>query len=205
MVESCPYIFIITFYFTKENALIKYFTVENFKSIKIESILEFDTNLGKNYPYPASSVIGFAGANASGKTCILQAITFVFWFMQSSFLELKEDAHIPCEPFIGQDELPSKFHVIFTQKNLVENEEKYVDYEYKLTLFPDRVVREELYYYPYGRPRKAYFREENQIQFGDSVKHLDKESILNFRQNCSFVSFAAQFSSQEEASGGMQN
>jgi AAA15 family ATPase/GTPase len=48
--------------------MIKYFAVENYKSIKNKAILEFDSNLAEDYPYPASAVIGFAGANASGST-----------------------------------------------------------------------------------------------------------------------------------------
>ena len=63
--------------------MIKYFAVENYKSIKNKAILEFDSNLAEDYPYPASAVIGFAGANASGKTTILQAISFIFWFIFS--------------------------------------------------------------------------------------------------------------------------
>ena len=56
--------------------MIKYFTIKNFRSIKNENILEFDAHL-ENSTYPAHPVIGFAGANASGKTNVLRSLTFV--------------------------------------------------------------------------------------------------------------------------------
>ena len=64
--------------------MLKYFSVKNFRSIKEEAIVEFDTGLSKDQTFEANPVIGFAGANASGKTNILQAITFLLWFMQDS-------------------------------------------------------------------------------------------------------------------------
>ncbi|MBI1928026.1 AAA family ATPase, partial [Candidatus Poribacteria bacterium] len=79
--------------------MIKYFAVENFRSIKTENVLEFDSNLEKNSRFVANPVIGFAGANASGKTTILQALSFTLWFMQNSFLQLEENEKIPVEPF----------------------------------------------------------------------------------------------------------
>ncbi|MEN8216607.1 MAG: ATP-binding protein [Pseudomonadota bacterium] len=78
--------------------MIKYFTVKNFRSIKNENILEFDAHL-ENAAYLAHPIIGFAGANASGKTTVLQSLTFVLWFMQHSFLRLDKNDEIPCEPF----------------------------------------------------------------------------------------------------------
>ncbi len=179
--------------------MIKYFTVENFKSIKNESILEFDSNLGKDYSYPSSAVIGFAGANASGKTCILKAIRFVFWFMQSSFFKIKEDQKIPCQTFIGNEKLPTKFHVIFTKKNIINNQEKSVDFEYKLTILKGKVLTEELYYYPYRRSREVYLRQDNIIKFGNTIKKINREIFANLRENCSIISFASQFASQTVA------
>ena len=91
--------------------MIKYFTIENFLSIKNENILEFDLNIDRDSKYIANPVIGFAGANASGKTTVLRAITFVLWFMQNSFLQIEEDEEIPIEPFCTLEETPTKFHL----------------------------------------------------------------------------------------------
>ena len=125
--------------------MIKYFTVNNFRSIKNENILEFDAHL-ENARYAAHPVIGFAGANASGKTTALQSLAFVLWFMQHSFLRLDKNADIPCEPFYTQSKLPTEFHLIFAKNSWVEGEEKVVDYEYKLSLTKKEVLTEELNY-----------------------------------------------------------
>jgi len=173
--------------------VIKYFTIENYRSIKNENILEFDANLREDSIYPAHPVIGFAGANASGKTNALQSLTFVFWFMQHSFLKLDTNDDIPCEPFHSLSELPSEFHVIFAQKSVIEQTEKMIDYEYKLQVTPEKVVMEVLNYYPHGEEELVYRRQENMVEFGKSVSPIDTKDL---RQNCSIVSLAAQFASQ---------
>jgi AAA15 family ATPase/GTPase len=51
-----------------EGILVKYFTVENFRAIKSESILAFDTDIKTESSCEAHPLIGLAGANASGFT-----------------------------------------------------------------------------------------------------------------------------------------
>jgi len=126
--------------------LIKYFAVDNFRSIKNSdyNTLEIDARLDKKSAFIASPVIGFAGANASGKSNILQALTFVFWFMQSSFFELEEGKMIPCEAFFTENEQPTDFHLIFAKKIIFEGEQRLVDFEYSLNLSHQEVFIEEL-------------------------------------------------------------
>ena len=178
--------------------MIKYFAVENYKSIKNKAILEFDSNLAEDYPYPASAVIGFAGANASGKTTILQAISFVFWFMQESFSEIKEDQAIPVRPFATMLDSPSKFHLIFTQKS---SENNYIDYEYLLTVNQEKVLREEVYYYPNNSQEQEliYKREDQQVEFGKNIYILDEDVISALPIKSSIISFLTQFPSQKMA------
>jgi len=171
--------------------MIKYFTVENYRSIKTENILEFDTNVESDTAHP---VIGFAGANASGKTTLLQSLTFVLWFMQHSFLKIDESAEIPCEPFYTLPSSPSRFHLIFAQRS-PENG-KLVDYEYQLCLTKEKVITEKLNYFPDGKELLVYFRHNNNIQFGEHVTSIDTKDL---RANCSLISFAAQFASQTVA------
>ena len=178
--------------------MIKYFAVENYKSIKNKAILEFDSNLAEDYPYPASAVIGFAGANASGKTTILQAIRFAFWFMQQSFSDIQEREAIPCHPFVTTSNLPSKFHLIFTQKN---SENKYFDYEYLLTVNQEQVLKEEVYYYPNNSQKQelVYKRKKQQVEFGKNIHVLYKDVTTALRPKNSIISFLAQFPSQNIA------
>ncbi len=169
--------------------MIKYLTVENYRSIKTENILEFDTNSDAAHP-----VIALAGANASGKTTLLQSLTFIFWFMQHSFLKIDESAEIPCEPFYTLPSSPSKFHLIFAQRS-PENG-KLVDYEYELCLTKEKVISEKLNYFPDGKEQLVYHRHNNIIQFGENVASIDTKDL---RANCSLISFAAQFASQTVA------
>jgi AAA15 family ATPase/GTPase len=171
--------------------LIKYFTVKNFRSIKNENILEFDAHL-ENATYLAHPIIGFAGANASGKTTVLQSLTFVLWFMQHSFLRLDKNDEIPCEPFYTLSQSPTEFHLIFAKKA----DEKIIDYEYKLNLTKEKVLREELNYSFDGEDKLVYLREGNKVQFGENINSIDTKDL---RRNSSIISLASQFASQDVA------
>ncbi|MEW5986118.1 MAG: AAA family ATPase [Chloroflexota bacterium] len=182
--------------------LIKYFAVENFRSIKEENALEFDRHLPDQPNFVAHPVIGFAGANASGKTTILQAITFALWFMQDSFFKIEKDAPIPIAPFCTNSDHPTKFHIIFSQEMPSAGEERRVDFEYELSLNEHEVIYETLHYYPLGRKRIAYIRDGREIKIGSSLSRPanDLRSFArDLRRNSSIISYAAQFPSQELA------
>ncbi len=175
--------------------MIKYFTVKNYRSIKNENILEFDAHL-ENTNTASHPVIGFAGANASGKTTVLQSLAFVLWFMQHSFLRLDKNDTIPCEPFYTLSQSPTVFHLIFAKKSWVEGEEKIIDYEYKLSLTQEHVLTEELNYSVDGIDKRVYLREGNHVQFGDQISPIDTKDL---RANSSIISLASQFASQQVA------
>jgi len=175
--------------------LIKYFAIENYRSIKKECVIDFDLNIPKNNPFPANTIIGFAGANASGKTTVLQALTFVYWFMQSSFLQLEAEKKIPIEPFYSLENEPSKFHLIFSKKIRLDKdqEEKFIDCEYILHLTKEKVIYEEINYYPCEQKRNIYTRKLNVVIYDKRIKPIDTSDL---RSNCSIISFNKQFKSQ---------
>lgn len=165
--------------------MIKYFTVENFRSIKNESILEFDVKIRKEITCTAHPLIGLAGANASGKTALLQALSFVFWFLKDSFLTQAPDEEIPLDPFCTQKEQATHFHLIFSiNKN---------DYEYKLKINKEKVIYESFYYYENDEEQCAYIREDKVITFGDKISKINTSGL---RQNSSIISYAAQDDTQ---------
>jgi AAA15 family ATPase/GTPase len=179
--------------------MIKYFTVENFYSIGNESVLEFDLHIKKDAAFLAHPTIGFAGSNASGKSNVLKALSFVLWFASNSFwkiapkptqMQYGEPANwnIPIEAFIAYNKQPSKFHIIFTKDE--------IDYEYLLTVNTEKVFEEEFYYYPKKRQKLIYRRKELSVRFGDGISKFDTKDL---RENCSIISFAAQFQTQEQA------
>jgi AAA15 family ATPase/GTPase len=175
--------------------MIKYFTVENFYSIGNESVLEFDLHIKKDAAFLAHPTIGFAGSNASGKSNVLKALSFVLWFAGESFLEIKPSVEnlfdennkdtITIETFIANQEQPCKFHIIFTKGG--------IDYEYLLTVNTEKVFEEEFYYYPKKRQKLIYHRKELNVKFGDGISKFDAKDL---RENCSIISLAAQFESQ---------
>jgi hypothetical protein len=171
--------------------LIKYFTVENFRSLKNESILAFDANLKKGTNYPAHPLCGLAGANASGKTALLQALSYVFWFMKDSFLTQAPDQEMPVNAFCTQKHLPTRFHLIFSHKTWVNGQN--IDYEYQLCVNREKVLSESLHYYPDGKEQCVYIREDKKVIFGD---HVSSVSTSGLRGNSSIISYAAQDETQ---------
>ena len=164
--------------------MIKYFTVENFRSIKNESVLEFD--IKKEIACTAHPLIGLAGANASGKTALLQALSFVFWFLKDSFLSQEPDEEIPFDAFCTQKELPTHFHLIFSNKK--------IDYEYKLCINKEKVISESLHYSHQNTEKQcAYIRENKTVKFGDKISKINTSGL---RQNSSIISYAAQDDTQ---------
>ncbi len=169
--------------------MIKYFTVENYYSVKNESVLEFDLNLQKETSLVAQPVIGFAGANASGKSTILKALTFTLWFASESFLGLQPQVVIPVVPFITNQENPCKFHIIFTIEG--------IDYEYVLEVTTQKVISEEFYYYPNKEQKPIYKRDGQKVKFGKGINKIETKDL---RENSSIISFAAQFETQKTTS-----
>ncbi len=176
--------------------MIKYFTVQNFRSIKNENILEFDVNLKEGTAAcTAHPLIGIAGANASGKTSCLQALSFVFWFFKDSFLNQNPDEKIPLEVFCTQKHLPTHFHIIFSHQAWFNNNQK-IDYEYKLCLNQEKVLSESLHYYHEDKWQCVYFREEQKIKFGEQISEISTNGL---RKNSSIISYAAQDNTQHIA------
>lgn len=176
--------------------------LKNYRSIRNENIIEFDLALNDNAPFVAQPIIGFAGANASGKTNLLQAIRFIMWFMQNSFRYLDDGEAIPLEPFCTTPDEPTEFHIIFSQKSVIDDEERDVDYEYQVILTKKEVMMETLHYYPDDERLLAYQRDGSEVIIGESLS-IPTGDIKTFTQdlrpNCSIISYAAQYPSQRIA------
>ncbi|MGK7892182.1 MAG: RloB domain-containing protein [Xenococcus sp. (in: cyanobacteria)] len=87
--------------------------------------------------------------------------------------------------------------MIFSYKEEIDNRPKNIDIEYLLWATKEKVIKEELFSYPYNRKRLIYRRHENKITQGSKVNKLDSEIWDNLRDNCSIVSFVAQFSAKK--------
>ena len=172
------------------------FSVENYLSIKDKVVLSLlaskDTEhsehliIDGNKNYLKSSVI--YGANASGKSIVLNA----FWFMVNYVLTShNQQVHksIDRTPFKFDREtpaLPSSFEVIFTANS--------IRYAYGFSVTDKAVTDEYLYYYPNGR-QALIFERKDITDFRFTVD-VDEQNILKERTSANklYLSVASNWS-----------
>ena len=109
--------------------------------------------------------VAIYGANASGKSNIIKAIRACVQMIFESH-NYNENTIFAFTPFkFGGVGKPSRFYIRF----LIEG----VEYEYSFTLTKTEIITEELYYYPNGRKKLVFTRDER--------KGPDKKDIYEFR------------------------
>ena len=109
--------------------------------------------------------VAIYGANASGKSNIIKAIRACVQMIFESH-NYNENTVFAFTPFkFGGVGKPSRFYISF----LIDG----VEYEYSFTLTKTEIITEELYYYPNGRKKLVFTRDER--------KGPDKKDIYEFR------------------------
>ena len=174
--------------------------LENFFSIKNRICLDFiaaktNTSQARNLSYnvidwngaKVLKTIGLFGPNASGKSNILKAINFCCRMILESH-QHNEGAVFNFMPFKfdGYDKKPSEFLIDFVCAG--------VEYEYSFALTRTEVIRESLYYYPYGKRAKVFTRDENAEEvysFTSGVILKPKDVALNTSRKNLFLSRAS--------------
>jgi len=184
------------------------FRFKNFKSFKDAQVLSLvaskgneqssnliELNLIKDMKLLPSIVI--YGANASGKSSILDALDFCIRFIRQSAKNDPED-RISVQPFlldaVSHDE-PSEFEFTFIQED--------VRYQYGFEVTKDTVLKEWLISYPKGRGRNLFQREVNK-DTGKSIFSFssylmgEKEKLVNMTgSNSLFLSIGATFNNEQ--------
>lgn len=165
------------------------FSVENFKSIKDKVTLTMlaapektlSQNItkvklpkidGKKSINRILKTAAIYGANASGKSNILKAINIIKKIILNSHLHQPEQ-QFPIDNFrldLSCANKPTNFEFIF-----ICNEIKYA---YNVSLTKNKVLEENLYFWPNGRQVKVFERTGNQIEFGSFYKAKNKEDEL---------------------------
>ena len=152
--------------------------LSNFFSINEEVILDMQAAslqtkeskdlLGNTFVCNAERLlktVAIYGANASGKSNVIKAIRACVQMIFESH-NYNENTIFAFTPFkFGGIGKPSKFYIRF----LIEG----VEYEYSFTLTNTEIITEELYYYPLGRKKLVFARDER--------KGPDKKDIYEFR------------------------
>ena len=137
--------------------------------------------------------VAIFGANASGKTNILRAVTFVAKFIQYSQNDPPSQL-IPSIPFFGSEPNDDTSEFEVELDGALGEMETRVRFNYRLVISPNQtqVLEEELKYFPLGRPRRLFSRRGQKIEFGDDFQiQRNDPSIQKIRKNSSVISTLA--------------
>lgn len=111
---------------------------------------------------PVVPVTALYGANASGKSNLIDGLLFMRDAVLRSFAQWHMDGGVPRKPFrLGEGDEPSVF--------VVELVVQGVPYTYGFAVGNDAVLEEWLYSYPEKRRRKIFERDGGQLTFGSTL------------------------------------
>ena len=182
------------------------FNIKNFKSFKDLHTLSLvastddkllDSNVFKaTFPQAARSkdlnllkTAAIYGANASGKSNLIQALSFMNWFVQNS-TNVLIDQKIQVSPYLLSEETelkPSLFEISFIYNA--------VRYRYGFEVDTEKVHSEWLFFAPLGKEAKLFTREEQNFEIGEYFKEGNKLQDKT-KKNTLFLSVAAQFNGE---------
>lgn len=163
--------------------MIQELKIKNFMSFRDEVTLNFEATKDKTFEdchivevVPGVRLLRFAmiyGANASGKTNLLYALSFLHDFVFNKPDDIEEETG--SEPFRLDKETPNE-PTEFSIKFYIGN----IKYWYELKLDQHKVLLERLYYYTSVQPTKLFER-----------TWKDGESVLNFNSSVIKINQAA--------------
>ena len=130
------------------------------------------------------------GANASGKSNLVAAMSFMRHFVihSANILEDEDEERIDVEPFrlsAKTDTEPSFFEIVFIA------EERRYRYGFEVTA--DRVEAEWLYVAPKSRESTLFEREGDEIELGGQFRAEGRDLVERTRPSALFLSLCAQF------------
>lgn len=179
------------------------FSIKNFRTFKDKATLSLiASNYDKNTREHENIVINenfglrllksavIYGANASGKSKLLDAFAFMRYFVINSSKESQKGETIKVEPFRLSTETekePSEFEIIFVHKNVL--------YRYGFEATGERIVSEWLYHKPKTKEVELFYRDGNTFNTHERSftkgNTVVKEGLV--RDNALLISVAAQF------------
>lgn len=137
-----------------------------------------------------TTAMAVLGANASGKTSLIQPLAFLAWFISRSF-DAKPDAGIPIAPHFTAKDEPTEFEVV------ADADEPETLWRYRLTASARHVFAESLerkvrrgQWYPVFKRKLS---RDNKYEVQQDGFGLDQSQAESVRPNVSLISWAAQF------------
>lgn len=184
------------------------FTVGNYKSFKenvtfsmvAANLKSKDKSLDENNAFTASGKLKLLksaavyGANASGKSNLIQALKFMRGFVLNSSRETQAKDRIPVEPFrlsTETEDKPSFFEVVF----LIEGRKC----RYGFEVDNERVHTEWLFHSPNNKEAKLFSREDDKFTRTAAFRE-GKDIDERTRENALFLSVVAQFNGKSAQS-----
>lgn len=182
-----------------EKVMLVEFRVRNFRSIMDEQVFSMVASTDKDLPQNTTKKKKFNllksasiyGANASGKSNLLQAINFMKFFIKASVAHFQEGEAIPVESFLlnsSTEDSPSLFEMTF----FVEE----TRYRYGFELAKDQIINEWLFYVPAVQEKELFWRNGNEIKTHSDINKEAKGLKEKTRNNALFLSVLSQFNSQ---------
>jgi len=189
--------------------MIRKITVENFFSIGERqeldlSIAENATDLEERFALPNECstvriprVIALFGANASGKTNVIKALSFMQIFISSSFLWPQGEENVLL-PFLNE-KMKGKSTLLSMEFDLdfdFLGQGKRVPFQYELEIcsFGKKILRETLKYRPEKRMRRLFERSGDDIKASSDFNFPKSDPVRGkIRENASVISTLAQF------------
>jgi hypothetical protein len=167
--------------------MLRSFRVANHRSIRAEQELLLTPAYDKTRPVvPVAAIFG---ANASGKSNLLDALRFMQHAVRDSFADWKPGTGIPRTPF-KLDPAAAVEPSVYVVELLLDG----VRHIYGFEIDDEKVREEWLYAYPHSRRRVIFDREGQQIRLGSTVAdHRSRTALLAelTRENTLFLSAAA--------------
>lgn len=174
------------------------FTVSNFKSIKEPQTLSMVATNAKEHPdnvfQPSPNedikllkTAVIYGANASGKSNLLEAISALYQLVANSTKYSIDESIEAFKPFklLEDNLLPVSFEIEFFDHNGIR-------YNYSVKFHEDEIIHESLFFYPKNQKAMLFIRDKGvEIKFGDSLKGNKKTIEELLVQNQLFLSKAA--------------
>lgn len=150
-------------------------------NLRLDGYVPEEISLGKD----CSLVLGFEGANASGKTNALKIFAFIIDFAKNSFLYSPEN-RILFDPYFD-DVSPSEFYAEFKISDGSE-------YRYEAILQIDHVVKEKLLLVKGTAEETVFERDSDSVSIN---KLYDNATKIILRKNASFISTLHQYAIKE--------
>ena len=169
--------------------MIQELKIKNFKSFRDEVELSFEPSVDDRYNSVVTmpdgvQLLRFAvvlGANASGKSNLLDAVEFLRKFWNN--IPATNDDGTNVQPFLMRKSALS-YDTEIEIKLYVDG----IRYWYQLTVNPEKVCREALFVYLTNRPTKVFCREDVQgvskLTFNSTVAKLSPAEVDIMTMNC---------------------